>query len=142
MQQFTQFVLSHWMLWTLFVIILALLAFYELRNQVGGVRKIQPKDLVQLMNKENAVVIDIRAKDTFKDGHIIGSQNILANDLSEKSNKLQKFKNKSLVFVCNNGQQSLKSAIQVRRQGFEQVFCLQGGITAWRNASLPLTKPK
>lgn len=140
MQVFLQFVIQNWILWTLFFAILALVVWYEMRPTVGGVTKIDPQGLVHLINRENATVIDVRDPEAFKQGHIVGSVNIPANQLSQKQKKLQRAKGKPIAMICGAGQASLKAAIELRKQGFENIYCLNGGLTAWKNASLPVEK--
>lgn len=142
MQQYMDFVVNHWGLWLLFIIILALLMWNELRSQVSGVFRINPQQLINLLNHDNAKVIDIRSSEDFKNGHILGAKNIPGDAVTapEQIKKLQKFKAKPMALVCANGQQSLKFAIKLRQAGFTQMYALHQGIGAWRQANLPMTK--
>ena len=44
-----------------------------------------------------------------------------------------------MIVVCDSNR-SGRAATALRKQGFEQVFTLSGGIGAWRQAGLPLEK--
>ena len=103
MSQFIPFVISHWVLWSLFVIVIILLLLLETRKKIAGVTNLDPQELVQLINHENnAVIIDVRPKDAYRTGHILGAQNISAEAIQKGSNKLQKYKNahiNTIIFV-------------------------------------------
>ena len=140
MEQFFQFVIEHWFLWAAFVILIVLLILNELRTNVGGVTKVSPQNATHLINREKAVVIDIRDQAVFQDGHITGAVNIPLKNFSDQKNKLQKYKKRPIILVDVQGQQAAKVGAQIVKDGFDNVCFLQGGIVAWRNASLPLIK--
>lgn len=140
LQDFLQFVLQNWFLWTLFILLVIAVAWFETRTVVGGVVKIDAQNLVHLINRENATVIDIRDNPAFQEGHIVGSVNLPSGALEDKSKKLQKFKSKAVAVVCGNGQASLKIAQKMKKEGFEKLYVLKGGMTAWKTANLPVEK--
>lgn len=139
-QEFLQFVIQNWILSGLFLLLIIAIIWFETRTVVGGIVKIDGQDLVHLINRENATVVDIRDKGTFQEGHIIGAMNLPTAVVTEKTKKLQKLKNKVLVIVCPNGQASLKIAQQLKKEGFEKLYILKGGMAAWKSISLPLEK--
>ena len=140
MQQFMTFIIHHWFLWSLAVVLLLAFFWLEMQDKLLGGPNLKPQQLVDMMNHEKSVVIDVRDSNTFKDGHIIGAQNIPVDQLEKRLNKLQKYKNQTIVLVCNAGSQSLKMVKLLRQNGFEKVYQLQGGLNAWRAASLPVVK--
>lgn len=140
MQDFFTFILQNWPFVALLLVIVAVIVWFETRTTVGGISKIDPQSLVFLINRENATVIDVRDANAFKEGHIVGSINMPMSQLVEQSKKLQKFKGNPVVLVCAMGVSSMKAAKELKTQAFEKVYSLSGGISAWRNASLPLEK--
>jgi rhodanese-related sulfurtransferase len=140
MQEFMQFAANNWLLCTAFVVILLALFATEMRSKVGGVTKLSPQKAVAMMNHDNAIVLDIRSKEDYDKGHIIDAIHAHESDLKLESKKLQKYKTKPVVLVCASGQSSLKAGMALHKQGFENVHHLHGGLAAWRNAGLPLTK--
>jgi rhodanese-related sulfurtransferase len=143
MSQFIPFVISHWVLWSLFVIVIILLLLLETRKKIAGVTNLDPQELVQLINRENnAVIIDVRPKDAYRTGHILGAQNIPAEAIQKGSNKLQKYKTQPVIIVCATGAQSQKSGAQLKQQGFSNIYHLKGGMQAWRGANLPVVQKK
>lgn len=142
MNDFIQFVIHHWLLWLALVAIIVLLVLEEKRTNVKGVKKIAAQAATNLINHENAKVLDIRHDNEFKSGHLAGAINIPFADLEKDLKKLNKYKAKPIIVVCKMGQVSLKAGLLLHKNGFENVYSLNGGITGWQRAGLPLTKEK
>lgn len=139
MEHLGQFISNHWQLWLAFIVILLLVFINELITQKKKAKELSPQTAVDMINNGNAVVIDLRDKEAFKNGHIIDSVNCNASDFEQQ--KMDKYKNKSIILVCARGLQSPAVAAKIRTQGF-QPLVLSGGIAAWQNADLPLIKGK
>ncbi len=139
MNQFSQFIIHHWPLAAAFVVVLLLTFVNEFISQKKKAKEINPQVAVNLINNENAVVIDLRDKEAFKSGHVIDSINARAEDFNE--NKMNKYKDKNLILICARGQQSPAVAAKIKVLGFKPLV-MSGGIISWQNADLPLVKNK
>lgn len=139
MAQFVEFVINHWVLSVTFVVLLGLLIWTSFAH-AGGARKISPLDATRLINSENAIVLDVRGDGEFGEGHIVNALHIPQGSLKERLDKLEKYKKRPIISTCRTGQQSASACSLLRKNGFEKVYSLSGGILAWQNASLPLTK--
>ncbi|MGC1182176.1 rhodanese-like domain-containing protein [Legionella sp.] len=139
MEHLSQFIINHWQLWLLFIVVLFLTFLNELVTQKKKAKALSPQDIVDLMNNELAVVIDLRDKESFKKGHIINSVNVKNEDFEQK--KMDKYKNKPVILVCERGLQAPALAKKISLQGY-QPMVLAGGIEAWLQADLPLVKEK
>lgn len=140
MEHLGQFISNHWQLWLAFVIILVITFVNELYSQKKRAKELSTGAAVEMMNNEQAVVIDVRDAQTYSAGHIIGAIHASADDFSQQ--RMDKHKNKPIIFVCAKGLQSATLAAKVRTQGFTQPMVLAGGIEAWQAANLPLVKGK
>lgn len=140
MHQFFEFLLNHWVLAGLFIIVLILIIIEEARSKGLGGTGITPQKLTQLINQDQVIIIDIRPTNAFKDGHIINSMNIPQDVIDNELKKLEKKKDKQIVIVDLNGQKSNSVAAKLRKAGFENVFMLIGGINAWKSANMPMVK--
>lgn len=140
MEKILPFFARHWFLVLLFLIALVWLIFEESRSKGRGGSRLTPELTTQLINRENAVVLDIREAGFFNDGHITGALNIPLEQLDRSSNRLEKYKEKPVVIVCNTGQKAGSVMNKLRKQGYTKVYVLAGGITAWKNANMPLVK--
>jgi len=140
MEQFVAFVTKYWLLWLGFVSVLLLLIITELQARMRGPKRISTHETTLLINREDAVVLDIRDNNAFSQGHIIGAQHIPPSKITDHFNQLDKYKTQPLIIVCEYGQQAPVIGATLRKQGFERVYSLQGGLNAWRQAGLPLEK--
>lgn len=118
-----------------------LLVFSELKRKASGIVNIEPQDAVKLINAD-AVVLDLRNADAFSRGHIVNAKNIPYDELDESMDKLERFKSKPIVAVCDAGMTSAKLVTQLRKAGKDNVYGLRGGIAAWTQANLPLVSAR
>lgn len=95
---------------------------------------------VQLINQGKGVVVDVRPADEFAKGHILSSKNLPLQELPKKITILDKFKSKHVILVCAAGNRSSKAASFFKNAGFNHVYSLQGGLTAWQAQGLPTSK--
>ena len=107
---------------------------------MSGVKQIIPAELTRLVNREDAVLVDVRSEDDFKHNHILNSIHIPEKGLESNKAKLEKYTKQAVVVYCASGVESARFARALVGQGFEQVYCLKGGLPSWQNANLPLTK--
>lgn len=140
MDQFLVFASNHWALFVALFVIVALLIWSVVYAGLQGISKVSPLDATRLINHEDAVVLDVREDNEYKQGHIINSLHIPLKVLASQTNKLEKYKGRPIIAICRSGQQSVNACTTLRKHGFERVYNLSGGIVAWQNASLPLTK--
>lgn len=137
MQQFLEFVTNHSLLTGAFVSLLVLFVLNETRR--GG-RSVSPQELVNLVNRSDAVVLDVRDRKEFEVGHIVDAVNIPFPSLESRLSELDRHKGKPVVIACKIGQHSGAAGAILAKAGFEDVARLEGGISGWRSAQLPLVK--
>jgi len=140
MDHLLDFAIQHWELSLTLVLILALLIRLESDPQVKGVTYLSPQEMINLMNRQSAVVVDIRNAEAYTQGHVIDALPIPLDQLEQKISKLDKYKEKPIVISCATGQSAIKAGATLRKQGFSQVYVLKGGVAAWGEANLPLQK--
>ena len=137
MEQLFEFIGNHPLLVGAFLLILALFVRNEL---VRGGRAVTPQELVNLVNRDGAVVVDVRDKNEFSEGHIVGAINVPHTALANRLAELEKYKERPLVLACKMGQHAGASGTVLRKAGFQDVSRLKGGVAEWRNQSLPVVK--
>lgn len=138
---FLEFAANHTLLVTALLFSFFLLIFTELRRQAGGMTNIEPQAAVKLINAD-ALVLDVRSADSFALGHIVNAKNIPFDELEANKDKIEKYKSRPIIAVCNAGVTSTKVVNSLRKSGAENVYGLKGGITAWTQANLPLVTAK
>lgn len=138
MQHLNEFVQHHWQLWLALLVILAVIAINEWFTQKKQAKKLSAQGVVELINHEDAAVFDLRDAEAYQQGHII--QAIQANTAEMQASKIKPYQTKPFVLVCARGQQSMTLGMKLRQQGYTHVYILEGGMTAWQSAGLPLVK--
>ncbi len=141
MEKLPEFIANHLFLVSLFVAISSLL-FWNIFFSAMGASQIVPAEVTSLINHEDAELLDIRSAKDFEKGHIINAVNIDMATLGDREKELNKYKDKTVVICCAQGQESIRVARNLKTKGFEKLYSLKGGISAWQNANLPLTKGK
>lgn len=112
----------------------------ELLRGRAGAGGLSPVEATQLINRENAVVVDVREVAEFATGHLPNARNIPLGELEKRSGELAKFKNKPLILVCQSGARSGRAMATVKAAGFDKVYNLAGGVAQWRKDNLPIVK--
>ena len=131
-----EFATNHYLITGAFVILLGLLIAYELSK--GGA-SLSTRELTALVNSDQDVVIDVRSKKDFANGHIVGSLNFPQDKVLTRTAELQKYKDKTLIIVDAMGQHAGSTARELLKTGFKAAK-LSGGISTWRGDNLPLVK--
>jgi len=109
-------------------------------NRILGVKETDTVRATQLINRSNALVLDVREQKEYDGGHIINSRLIPAGQLKERIGELEKYRNRPIVVVCRSGNRAAPITSWLGKQGFKETYLLNGGILAWQKASLPLEK--
>ncbi|HVL34407.1 MAG TPA: rhodanese-like domain-containing protein [Burkholderiales bacterium] len=118
----------------------AMLLWPYVRRASAG-PSVSPHQATQLINREDALVVDVREPGEFGSGHILGAKNVpLARIDAGGAEIAAKRKQKPVIVYCDTGSRSGKAAAVLRAQGFAQVLNLAGGLAAWRQAGLPVEK--
>lgn len=137
MDQFFTFLGNHPLLVGAFL----LLVFLFFRNESARAgATIGTQELVRLVNKDNAVVLDVRERSEFEEGHIVDAVNIPYGSLESRIDELAKYKEKPLVIACKMGQHSGAAGTLLQKNGFTNVVRLSGGYSEWRGQNLPVVK--
>ncbi len=135
MAQFVEFIGNHLALASMWLITTAAIIFYHQRT---GSKGVGPQQAVMLINRSDAIVVDVREKKEFESGHIVDAINIPLAKLDQRITELKKQRQKPVIVVCKLGQHSAEAAKKIQAAGHAEVFKLSGGITEWKAQSMPL----
>ena len=119
---------------------LASFLFLTYRNKAVEGKSLNATQATLLINRENAVVIDIRTTDEYVTGHIPESRNIPEARFEERASEFEKLKETPIIFVCQSGARAALACKRFEKEGFTNVHTLGGGISGWGSAGLPLKK--
>lgn len=137
MELFFQFVSHQWYLFGVLLLLLAALAYHESRK-AGP--QLSPQQVSMLINKDDALVLDVRPSKEYQTGHIVDAINIPFNEVGQRSAQLDKYRGRPLVLVCKMGQHSGSIAKQLKERGFDPVYRLRGGMMEWASSQMPTVK--
>ena len=96
--------------------------------------------MVQLINRQQGVVVDVCEPTEFAAGHIVGSKNVPLGELEARLASTVKNKALPLILVCQSGIRSGNAVAIAKKLGYEQAQSLGGGLAAWKAANLPVEK--
>ena len=133
-----KFILDNWML-----ISVALASGFMLFLPVmqgAATAGLSPQQAVQMINRENAQVIDVCSAEEFAAGHLIGARHVPLDQLEQQLAGVAKNKSQPLILVCASGMRSKRAVAVAKKLGYEQAHSLTGGLKAWKEANLPVEK--
>lgn len=116
------------------------LIYNELAGRLSGYRRLGPAQLTALINRDDALVVDLRPVADFEKGHIAGAKSVQMSQFDPENKQLAPAKALPVVLVCKAGESADGAAKRLRKAGFSNVNVLEGGIQGWQGADLPLVK--
>ena len=105
----------------------------------GGGKGVSVTEATLMINREDAVVLDVRETQEWSAGHSANARHIAIGQLGKRLSELEKFKERPVIVCCASGNRSSTACGTLKRAGFERVFNLSGGMGAWSGAGLPVT---
>ena len=139
MQRLLEYLGNHPYLVAAAVLAAIVVLVYEFRARVQAFAAVSAMQAVRLIN-QGALVIDLRSKALYDAGHIVDARNVPAADLASQAETLKKWRDKNVIIYCDSGTSGASAARALVNLGFNKVFNLQGGLSAWLKDNMPLTK--
>jgi len=109
-------------------------------RRLSGIAQVGVNEAVQLINRRDAHVLDVREPGEFSAGHIGGARNIPLGTLKSRLGEIDKWKEQPVLLHCATGNRSHGAAATLKAAGFKDVFNLRGGLGAWQQAGMPVEK--
>ena len=134
-----QFVKDNLLLFAIAFISGAMLLWPLIRRGAGGPWA-STLEATQMINRQDALVIDVREDAEYAKGHIVGARHVPLAQLEARAKELQKYKSKPVITCCETGNRSSAAIATLRKLGFENVYNLAGGYAGWQQAGLPVEK--
>ena len=133
------FIQNNWHLFAIALVSGAMLLWPLVRRSSGG-PWVNTLEATQMMNRSDAVVIDLRPADEFAKGHVLGARNVPLADLERRAADLDKHKAKPVIVYSADPSRAGGAVALLRKHGFSSVYNLAGGYPAWQQAGLPVEK--
>ena len=132
------FLEKNWILVLAMLVSGAMLVWPLIARRLSPVKEIGTLNVTQLMNHENAVLLDLREPAEFKGGKLPGAVHIPLSQLAQRGDELAKLAARPVVAYCALGRRSAMVGGALTKLGFTQIYSLRGGVKAWREAGLPV----
>lgn len=109
-------------------------------RRMSGIKEVGITEATQLINHHDALVLDVREDQEYAGGRVPHAKHIPLRQLSGRVQELEKFKSKPIIAICRSGSRSGHGCSVLRKNGFEQVYNLSGGMMAWQQANMPVER--
>jgi rhodanese-related sulfurtransferase len=116
----------------------AMLLWPLIARRLSPVKEVGTLNVTQLMNHENAVLLDLREPSEFKDGKLPGAVHIPMSELAKRGDELARLTSRPVVTYCALGRRAPSAAATLAKLGFANIYSLRGGVKAWKDAGLPM----
>jgi rhodanese-related sulfurtransferase len=136
----TEFSANHLLLVGGFVALLVAVFINEFKNASQNFSRLTPAGAIQLINNEEVVLLDVREPAETTGGKISKAIQMPVGSVGKRVGELDKHKNKNVIVYCKTGARSGLACRELNKAGFEKVYSLSGGITAWQEAHLPVSR--
>ena len=140
MAEYIAFAQSH----PLYFVGLAGVIFFIIKTEIDRLTRkyhqVNTNEAVQLLNRDDTILLDVREDKEIADGSISGAKHIPLGKLSSHIAELSSKKDSPVLVYCRSGSRSGAACSQLTKEGFTNVSNLAGGILSWESANLPITK--
>jgi rhodanese-related sulfurtransferase len=135
-----EFIEKNWMLVATFVVSGALLIWPLVGRRFGGPRELGTLGVTQLINTQNPLVLDVRETKEVEGGKLPNAMHVPLSQLANRGSELAKYVARPVIAYCDRGQRTRAATALLAKLGFKDIYHLQGGFKAWKDAGLPVQK--
>lgn len=138
------FLQQNWQ-WALLLIASATFLIVDTIRSIADKTTLSPGDATRLINREDAVVLDVREHGEYVQGHIPNARHVPLSEFDARLQEIDKLKSSPVIVCCASGNRSRTAIAKLQKAGFEKAFNLKGGVAEWEKSGQPLTtgrKPK
>ena len=137
---YTDFIAGNFVLFAALGIIIALILRMEIKRALCGFKSVTPAEAVRFINKEDALVLDIRESNELGQGSIRGARHLALSVLKQRLEELHEYIEKPVIAYCKAGNRSTQACEILKKNNFSNVMSLKGGLEAWKMDNLPVVK--
>ncbi len=115
---------------------------FDMARSQGDKSLLSPVEATLLINREDAVVIDVRDQGEYSQGHIPNARHVPLADIARRMGELEKLKNRPLILCCASGSRSSSAVSQLKKAGFDKLYNLRGGLMEWEKSGQPISRKR
>ena len=115
--------------WISIIIVIAIVIYFivMLILQKRAVTILTQDEFIEGYRK--AQLIDLREREVYQTGHILGARNLPMSQLNMRIKELRK--DKPIYLYCANGFRSGRAALTLKKKGYKDIYMLSGGFKNW-----------
>jgi len=114
----------------------------EFIRQQSDKSLLTPVEATLLINREDAVTIDVRGEGDYEKGHLPNARHLPLADFERRNKDLEKLRARPLILYCDSGTTAAKGIAALKKAGFEKLYNLRGGLSEWERAGYPISRKK
>ncbi len=122
-----------------FIAIAAILGLVLVMQQLQAADGVDVKQ-AQSMNKQGALLLDVREPDEYSAVHAPDAKLIPLGQLNSRLQEIASYKNKPIVVMCRSGRRSSQAVALLKEAGYTQVSNVKGGIQSWESEGLAVIR--
>ena len=124
----------------LVVLFASMMLFTACQGQSNTAENVDAAMAREMLAENQVKVLDVRTPEEYQDGHIEGATqiNFYEDNFEEQLKELPK--DESYLVYCHSGNRSGKTLAKMKQMGFEKVYNLKGGISAWKESGNEVKK--
>jgi phage shock protein E len=116
-------------------------SFAACNRSPNAVSDFSEKDVLGMSEKgKGPVLVDVRSAKEYASGHVPGAINIPVSEVADRLTDLAPHKDQGVVLYCEQGGRALRAARILLSAGFPDVRHLEGDMSSWRAAGLPIER--
>ena len=115
---------------------------FDMARAQGDKSLVSPVEATLLINREDALVVDVRDQGEYAQGHIPNARHVPLADLTRRIGELEKLKGRPLILCCASGARSSSAVAQLKKAGFDKLYNLRGGLAEWEKSGQPISRKR
>lgn len=142
MERIPEFVSNHPFMMGALVATILMIVILEYQRATRAGRPLTPAQATRLRNDRDAVVLDVRPRKEYDQGHIPGARSLPEREVAQSIKQLEKHRETPIIICDGGGLQAERAAKTLKNNGFTALYVIDGGLPAWQKAELPLNRDR
>ncbi len=117
-----------------------ILILFSACSSNGNIRDISANNLANQLERSDMLILDVRTPQEYTAGHVPGAINMPHTSVKSQLEKLQEYKDKTIVIYCKSGRRAAMAKQTLVDAGFKQLLHLDGDMDGWQLGNFPIEK--
>jgi len=133
---------ENWILILVAFISGAMLVWPLVQRRLSPMKELGTLGVTHLVNTRDALLLDVRETAEYEGGRLPNAMHVPLSQIESRAAELGKHVARPVIAYCELGNRSRMAGGALAKAGFAEIYHLNGGIRAWRDAGLPIEKAK